>query len=119
MFCFFCKTKTAHSQELCCSCFDKAFKTAKEYYQTNDIHLMMSQAQMGDEGDAMTFQFESQKKADLHDLTGGEFVIDKYESITELCKYDHILWPDFFPGWIDLSTGDRSGFWRQCIFPEL
>lgn len=119
MFCYFCQTKTAHSQQLCFSCFNKAFKTAKEHYETDDLQLMMYRATMGNEGDALTFQYQTLEKASKKDMTGGEFVIDEYEAITELCRYDHHLWMDFFPGWIDLSVGISSGFWEQCVYHGL
>ncbi len=115
MFCYFCETQIHQENTLCFICFEKAFKVATQYYQTNDIETMIESASLGDEGDAMTFKYENAEKACMKDMSGGKFYVSNYEIITDFCKYDHDLWRKFFPGWVDLSTSKHSEFWSQCF----
>lgn len=115
MFCYFCKTQTNDLDILCSSCFSNAFRVAIKHYGTDDVATMIQSSLQRDEGDALTFRYASLEKARLKDMSGGQFIIDAYVQVTKLCNYDHHLWKDFFPGWLDLSTAECSDFWIQCF----
>ena len=108
--CQFCSTPAV--EQLCLDCFDKAWTVALEHYKTDDVVSMANTASQGPEGDALTFIYASQEHEKNEDITDAEFIIDDYESVLDLCKYDHMAL--FSRTWIDLSTGGMSGFWSQA-----
>ena len=114
MNCHVCRYRCESSYILCDRCVHQAFNVAIEHYETTEIPIMIQKSRPDDtgnyEGDAITFLYESLDKRLDHDTSGGRFVIDEWENIVEICKYDHQLFPQFWDNWIDLYWGS---FWEE------
>ena len=115
--CKFCSAPAV--KILCLACFDKAWEIVQEYYDTDDVAVMVKLSKFegdgcerdGYEGDAMTFRYASSEHEKNADITDAEFIIDEFGCVIGMCCSNRD--PLFSGKFIDLSMGKKSGFWIQ------
>lgn len=108
--CRFCNNPSQFA--LCSTCFTTAFQTVKDHYLTDDINQLITLSQSGPKGHALTFCYSCFTREEDRDISDGQFIIDDFDNIAKICKYDHL--PLFSHTWIDLAIGEISEFWRQA-----